>query len=453
MLIERILLGTRNIQTLLVIATGGVLATGCGTAEAPDNGSEAQRVAQAGPFDAAKKEALERQEALRAAHQRRLGEFAERWRTEEEGEASEPGATPPRTPQLLKSEACTGREDGTPYANSDEVDGHSMAQAFLICTPSQLSAIGAHPEHRASYFKLGADLDMSELSTPYTIIGAGAVDAFAGTFDGQFYIIHNLTASRERSAGLFGWAAAGAVITRVVLRNANIAGAWSVGVLVGNNQGAHITRASVHGTVRALSRVKAMGGIVGYNGYKIEDSHANVTLISDFDDGASLGYQGGWYHGGIAGRNNGMIRRCYWEGSINVQGDYAGGITGYEGDWRDDSKDEPMRAQYNFATGSITAYGASHRLSTYAGVFWGFPFERDADGTYVSRSDGYVTSEATCTNLNRGEGCTNYAATVIDTQSDPDYFCNANNAPLDAWNFDTVWAIDCGGFPKLIGER
>jgi len=98
------------------------------------------------------------------------------------------------------------------------------------------------------------------------VIGALSVEynkAFQGNFNGNSYIVQNLTINREHTTavGLFGYAR-NANIKNLGVENCNIIADYQVGGLIGHTEYTTITNCYTTGNISAISQV---GGLVGLN--------------------------------------------------------------------------------------------------------------------------------------------------------------------------------------------
>ena len=168
------------------------------------------------------------------------------------------------------------------------------------------------------WYKLVADLqfdyaDLGETESNFEAIGNG--DIFMGGFYGHFLGNgHTISGIRIRQGnkdyqGLFGKTGANAVISGVILDDADITGKMGTGGIVGyNREGGTVTDCHVTNTViiRATENGAIQhGGIVGINGI---GSFDNVEeTVSGCTSAATLTIENGAtgcnYYGGIAGDN------------------------------------------------------------------------------------------------------------------------------------------------------
>ncbi len=252
------------------------------------------------------------------------------------------------------------------------------ADPFLISTPAELNSIGSTPAYWSSHFKLTADIDMSAYTgMSYNIIGNNA-NHFTGGFDGNGFIISNLTYTGSSSSqiGLFGYTE-NALIKNVQLIDVEISSTGqSVGGLVGLQLNGTTQNCSVSGTVA--------GG--GYNGGLVGEL-VEGAVDSCFSEAA---VSGGSHVGGLAGHvytstvsscyaagnvsgagslggllgyvDTGTILNCYAKGAVAGTGGYIGGLIGY--------------IQYGtvsdcYSTGAVSA-GPNGWIGGLAGYSWQF---------------------------------------------------------------------------------
>ncbi len=167
-------------------------------------------------------------------------------------------------------------------------------------------------------------------------------DPFTGSFDGQGYGIGDMFIDRpdESTVGLFGAVDVGGLIQNVRVLNANVAGDWAVGGLVGQNWG-DVRNSYSGGTVTGADCV---GGLVGGNAGGVSDSYSTASVTGHWDVGGLVGCSdfrgsvtnsysvgdvtGEWAVGGLVGGNlGGTVARSYSTGSVTGD-DYVGGLVG-----------------------------------------------------------------------------------------------------------------------------
>ncbi|MBN2512071.1 MAG: hypothetical protein JXB18_03940, partial [Sedimentisphaerales bacterium] len=192
-------------------------------------------------------------------------------------------------------------------------------------------------------FRLMADIDMSAYTgIQYRIIGTAEVP-FTGSFDGNGYIISNLTYITTESidnVGLFGYIKNGSVRNLGLTSVQVSSGGQFVGGLAGQNAGL-LDDCRVSGSVSGYYYV---GGIAGQNSGQLTHSEADAA-VSGTD-----------YIGGLAGYNkSGTISTCFAIGAATGQrcvGGLAGGV--FEGS-----------IASSYATGAVHGYRNVGGLAGY----------------------------------------------------------------------------------------
>ncbi|HTL31713.1 MAG TPA: hypothetical protein VL326_01245 [Kofleriaceae bacterium] len=216
-----------------------------------------------------------------------------------------------------------------PYANSSEgADG--IDAPFLICTPRQLDAIGSRPEDWNKAYVIGRDLEMSELTTPFTIIGSPA-NRFTGTLDGGAHAIGHFVLDRPQDdyVGLFGSLGRGAQISNLKLATVSITGRDYVGALAGYSEDTlSVQSVTVDGVITGD---KEVGGVLGYSNCLTECQPYELRdVIVDVDLTATAGTGGGVLGGIYSNQFPAMPQIVDVHASGQARG--AGGIGGIIGD-------------------------------------------------------------------------------------------------------------------------
>jgi len=313
-------------------------------------------------------------------------------------------------------------------------------------------------------------------------IGTLTSSAFSGTLDGQGYSINDLTVNDTNGVGLFTYINGGTV-TNLRLNNFDITGTGTVGALAARADNATISlvrvsnstvrseyatgglvgilnlstvsdssvqnsqilgragagfslviggfvglsttntynRNSVGGTVNALvsgaSSIEQTGGFVGYTNFdEVYDSYSTANITGSQDVG------------GFAGANLGStFYRSYASGSVTGVSN-VGGFTG--------STIRVSMLINSFAVGGVSG-------TTAVGGLAGHVYGIGADVTN-STWDVTRTTQTNCFGLDQG-GPTTCLAGVNVAAAQPNYFYNsAVAAPLNTWNFTTVWQTTAG---------
>ena len=212
-------------------------------------------------------------------------------------------------------------------AGTDPNTDGSADRPYLIEDFNDFQAFCDDPNYWASgvYTRLDCDLDLDPNLTDRMIYSQAPIAgsnssldydgiAYAGSFDGNGHIIHNLTVNGENFCALFGMTSCGSSITNLGLENASIRGTGFVATLVGGS--GSITNCHSTGVVNGDYYV---GGLVGYNGVSITSSYSTAEVTSS-----------GNYVGGLAGENRGSISNSFAAGTVTGN-DYVGGLVGENG--------------------------------------------------------------------------------------------------------------------------
>lgn len=203
---------------------------------------------------------------------------------------------------------------------------------YLIYTGGELNLVGLFPCDWDKYFKLMADIDLSDFDgkenrPALNIIGSDSKSRsgvpFTGVFDGNGHTIANFTYAPEEEVeniGLFGYIAdVNALIKNMGLVDPNVdAGTqWNVGCLAGCLKDGSITGCYVEGG--SIKGGDNVGCLVGYNDSGIITSCRITDTDNEADD----------HVGGIVGFNRyGSIITSLSSGSITSRFGRVGGLVG-----------------------------------------------------------------------------------------------------------------------------
>ncbi|MCF7944249.1 MAG: InlB B-repeat-containing protein [Spirochaetia bacterium] len=285
-------------------------------------------------------------------------------------------------------------EDTTLYVKWDSIYPETFAggsgteeDPYQVETAGHLYIVRNHLD---KHFIQTDDIDLSAFCEGggWDPIGAWYGDGFVeneifvGSFDGDGYIISDLTINRgERDAiGLFGYVGGTAIITGVTLEDISILGRQFVGGLIGLNESyEELSHCSVSGTVYANGSV---GGLIGSNtsgkishcntavdvlGYRNTGGLIGGNSYSDISDSYATGIvTGGYRTGGLVGYNyNGDLNDCYAAGDVIGNGRTGGLI----GDNNDKSNISTSYATGDVAgdsdhTGGLIGYNSGYNIST-----------------------------------------------------------------------------------------
>lgn len=256
--------------------------------------------------------------------------------------------------------ACQLSENSIPSASSNPPSGNNVAGKYEgvpegyigIKYPHELLKIGSDPSYPldGQYYVI-ANLDLSEYDN-WLPIGASinADEPFTGIFDGNNYIISNLTInSNIYDLGLFG-RAEGATFLNVRLENVNVTGGGNIAGLLGYGENITISDCSVTG---AITRTRDNGGeagaLVGYLRQSVNISNCwSAGSVSGV--GGTVGGLGGYIGGIIGSKITNCYSTCEVTGEWDTGGLNAGGLFGYI------SATEITNC---YATGDVTGTGGS----------------------------------------------------------------------------------------------
>lgn len=248
---------------------------------------------------------------------------------------------------------------------------------------------------------------------------------FTGTLDGAGFSINNLTIMQSTNVGLIGFLGPGGVVKDLRLTNANVNGGDNVGALVGWNDRGTVQRCMTSGQVTGNENV---GGLVGANYGTIEDSYSLATVSGQQTLGGLVGDCGS---GPWDGR--GVITRAYTAGAVIQnpnQAGYAAGICGRTGG----AYGGQSQISDTFTVSTVTGGGVVSAI-----IGWSYSVLL-SNVHYLSTDPQFICAPADSSG--NWEECFAHSA-----QSD---FMLPSNAPINSWNFSTVWMLPYGGLPQLI---
>lgn len=235
----------------------------------------------------------------------------------------------------------------------------TQSSPFTITTAEQFEAfaesVNSGNGYSGQYIVLGADIDLSTLTSKFRPVGLYTDKPFLGNFNGNGHTVSGLSITQGDvpNTGLFGFAGQGSVIANVNVSGANIESRGeSTGTLVGHTKG-KVSTVSVTGS-NVVSYGQYSGGVAGYvekgsidnasfagtiDGYGAIGGivgEAEMAPVTSCQSSASMnmgGIKNFTYRGvgGITGNSIGAnISKCVFSGVITEQTGYglAGGITG-----------------------------------------------------------------------------------------------------------------------------
>lgn len=193
---------------------------------------------------------------------------------------------------------------------------------YLILNPIQLNQLRNFLNQSGVYFKLMADIDLTEFledenpDQGWQPVGTSSAP-FKGILDGNGKTISGLWINRSNTSyvGLFGYCYY-ATIKNLTIKDAEINGNTYVGVISGYDEDGDVSNCILSGKVNGVEYV---GGCTGYT----RDGYFNGIS-------SSVDIIGGDYTGGIAGRTSNItISNCFVNSTISGT-NKVGGILGFE---------------------------------------------------------------------------------------------------------------------------
>ncbi len=248
---------------------------------------------------------------------------------------------------------------------------------YQIATAADLMLLGNSPEDYDKHFVLTADIDLDP-NLPggrvfdTAVIAPDPMDPnvpappFAGVLDGNGHTLSHLTVHGRRYIGLFGQLAPGAQVRGLAVVDADIAGGYYTGGVVGRNYGTvlgccaagsirgtggpytgglvgsnegHVLRCCSAGTVAAT---QVVGGLAGLNWGTLTQCCCTGAVHGSTDVGGLLGrnlgstvycystcmVSGTRRVGGLVGQTDGAVAQCYSAGAVTGGTSDVGGLVG-----------------------------------------------------------------------------------------------------------------------------
>ena len=190
---------------------------------------------------------------------------------------------------------------------------------WIIATADDLQLVASGTFFWDKHYRLAADIDLSEMTYSTGLIGYDIDNNFAGVFDGNKFVISNLTIEGNSNLGLFSFLGKDGIITNLGLENIYISGTDSIiGGLCGYNYDGTITNCYSTGSVLGSENSTAIGGLCGKNYGTISKCYSTSSV------------SGNDFLGGLCGINYDIIINCYSTGSVSGDKNcrYVGGLCG-----------------------------------------------------------------------------------------------------------------------------
>ncbi|WP_170182095.1 MBG domain-containing protein [Phreatobacter stygius] len=212
-------------------------------------------------------------------------------------------------------------------AQLDAIDGFNAVDG---------SVMTVHGAGRYGSYAMAGNLNATGVTYNAGLFGRDEASSFMGSFEGLGHTITGLTsaASGINFGALIsvtgnGYYGQGGNVRALGLVDVNLQGQYTVGGMVGYNNGGFLTAVSITGRV---SGSHGVGGLVGLNAGLITNAYSTATV------------SGTHTVGGLVGTSRGPIVLSYATGAVSA-GDIAGGLVGYNLDY----------IVQSLATGSVTA--------------------------------------------------------------------------------------------------
>lgn len=236
----------------------------------------------------------------------------------------------------------------TSFAQFSGSGSGTESDPYLILNPIHLNQMRNYLNKSGVYFKLMADIDLTEFiedeypSQGWLPVGTSSTP-FRGVLDGNGKTISGLLINRPNSdyVGFFGSLIGGTVMNLTL--KGDIAGKEHVGLLSGYHEKSTVSDCFFEGSVSGKSYV---GGCTGGGYYaRFTRVRSTVDVISDADYVGGLSGEGGSFNdctvtsnyvrgvnyvGGISGSSIYEFNSCYVHSEVFGK-DYVGGICGKKG--------------------------------------------------------------------------------------------------------------------------
>lgn len=331
---------------------------------------------------------------------------------------------------------------------------------YQIATSNDLVQLSSNTSDYDKHFIMTNDIDMGNTGTftGAVIAQANIVDwnlevvPFTGYFNGNGFIINNLSINGQGYCGLFGYIGPAGTVTGLGLANLNVTGTEDyVGGLCSWNEG------TISGCYVAdsgsINGVYYVGGLCGWNYGTIKGCYANISVNGQELVGGVCGANyyghinssysqgtvtGDYYIGGMCAFNlNGNIANCYAGGSVTGNY-YVGGLCGYN---------ESGSISYSYASAGVTAtedfsgglcgyqYGVSANISN---CFW----DNQTSGQTVGCVLDTIQPGATDNVL--GLATAQMQTQTTFTDAGWDFIDETTNGD------DDIWYIESDDYPQLL---
>ena len=323
-----------------------------------------------------------------------------------------------------------------PFRFDIHVGDGSLMYPFTIKKEIELGNIGKNEKYtlNSSYILIN-DLDLSSYEN-WEPIGVSLSKPFTGTFDGNFKSISNMKITSATNAGLFGAIDSSAVVSNLILNNADFNGAFdNAGAIAGQSKGI-IRLCKVNNFKLTNTKENSNnGGVVGYMinnstdnnfvsfGY-VELTTAQVTASTNGSFGGIAGYMAG-----SAVMNSKVIVSSYTTMDNSL---FFGSIAGK-------LEDAVNTTKYTFSviknSLAIVEHIAKDNTSTVLGALIGKNIDRNIGGySNIIKSCYYACTDDVTEVV--GNSATTLDLTKVFKR---DVLDLKQKVTFIGWNFDTIW--------------
>jgi hypothetical protein len=199
----------------------------------------------------------------------------------------------------------------------DSIGQGTEGRPYILCTATQLNAIGANEAYMDKHFKMMSDIDLDGI-TFIMMGGTGDTTGFKGVFDGNGFVVKNIVLGSGNFTGFFR-RTQGALIKNLGLENVSriATGNVDVGTLIGRAEQTSVQDSYATGS---LYGIDVVGGLVGrlLENSEIIKSYSKVTVTAP---GSNVG-------GMVGSLNSSQIRDSYSNGNVYGNGSPVGGLVG-----------------------------------------------------------------------------------------------------------------------------
>ena len=323
-----------------------------------------------------------------------------------------------------------------PFRFDIHVGDGSLMYPFTIKNEIELAKIGIDEKYTldSSYILIN-DLDMSSYEN-WQPIGISLSKPFTGSFDGNFKSISNVKITSATNAGLFGAIDSSAVVSNLILNNAEYNGSFdNAGSIVGQSKG--IIRLCKVNNFK-LTNTKENSNNGGVVGYMINNSTDNNFVAFGYVDlttvqvtantNGNFGGIAGYMAGSVVMNSKVIVSRYETLANSLYFGSIAGSL-----------EDAINSDRYTFSvvknTLAVVEQIVNDNSATVVGALIGKNVDRNLDGySNIIKSCYYACTdditEIVGTSLTTLDLTNVYKRDILDLKQ---------KATFVGWNFDTIW--------------